>query len=147
MSKYTYLLVILSLLILSCLSCGKFVHDGAAGQRGEAGDIGARGPAGGNGVDGQPGAAGAPGPSGSPGPKGDSGSDASGVTVIKLCPGVTTYPATFTEVAFCIDHKLYATYSANGGFSTEIPPGTYSSNGINSGCTFTVGTNCQVTSL
>lgn len=76
---------------------------------------------------------------------GRDGEDASGVSVVVLCPGTTVYPGTFVEVGFCIDGKLYATYSANGGFSTEIPPGTYSSNGIGNSCTFTVGPNCQVT--
>lgn len=73
------------------------------------------------------------------------GIDANSVSVVVLCPGTTLYPGTFVEVGFCIDGKLYATYSANGGFSTEIPPGTYSSNGIGSSCTFTVGENCNVT--
>lgn len=78
------------------------------------------------------------------GSDGTNGVDATPITVIPLCPGTTTYGTTYVEVAFCIGGKLYATYSANGGFSTEIPPGTYSSNGVNSSCTFTVSANCQV---
>lgn len=80
------------------------------------------------------------------GPQGAPGQDASPVTVVQLCAGTTEYSSsTFVEVAFCVGGKLYGTYSANGGFSTEIVPGSYSSNGINSSCTFTVAENCQVT--
>lgn len=86
------------------------------------------------------------GPTGNDGSDGKDGQDATPVTVVQLCPGTTHYPTTFVEVAFCIGGKLYATYSTHGGFSTEIPPGTYSSNGVGSSCTFTVGANCQVTS-
>ncbi len=85
------------------------------------------------------------GPQGATGPQGNPGSDANSVTVVQLCPGVTTYPSVFSEVAFCIQHRLYATYSDHGGFSTEIVPGAYSSNGINSSCSFTVGLDCLVT--
>lgn len=93
------------------------------------------------------GATGESGPQGPAGPAGADGSNAHSVTVVKLCPNQTTYPSTFTEVAFCIEGKLYATYSANGGFSTEIVPGSYSSNGINSSCSFTVQVNCVVSVL
>ncbi len=110
---------------LTCLGCG-------------------RGPAGPSGADGVS-ITGAKGEVGSTGPQGAPGSDASSVTVVELCPGVTTYPSTFVEIAFCAQGKLYGTYSAHGGFSTELPPGTYSSHGINSDCTFTVGANCMVT--
>lgn len=99
---------------------------------GDTGATGAQGPAGQNGA---PGAVGPTGPQGAP------GQDASGVTVVQLCPGNSNY-GTFVEVGFCIDGKLYATYSTNGGFSTLIAPGTYSSNGINSSCTFTVVSGC-----
>lgn len=91
------------------------------GEKGEAGEVGTTGPAGTN------------------------GQDATPVTVVQLCPGTTIYPTTYVEVAFCIGGKLWATYSANGGFSTEIPPGTYNSNGVGSSCTFTVSSNCEVT--
>lgn len=97
------------------------------------------------GLQGASGVAGLTGPSGAEGPTGANGIDATPVTVVKLCQGVTAYPATFTEVAFCVGGQLYGTYSANGGFSTLLPPGQYNSNGINSTCTFTVAANCQVT--
>lgn len=88
------------------------------------------------------------------GPKGDTGSDgadgrngvdASPVTVVQLCPGTTTYPSTFVEVAFCIQGNLYATYSANGGFSTQLVPGSYNSSTAGSSCTFVVVEGCTVT--
>lgn len=82
-----------------------------------------------------------------PGEKGDPGQDGKDgtvLTIVKLCPGVTVYPSTFVEVAFCVEGKLYGTYSTNGGFSTELPPGTYGSQGVNSSCNFVIGENCQV---
>jgi hypothetical protein len=75
---------------------------------------------------------------------GEDGIDFTGFSIVKLCPGSSVYPSTFVEIAFCYEDTLYATYSANGGFSTEIPPGTYSSAGINSSCTFTVLEGCEV---
>lgn len=87
---------------------------------------------------------GANGLNGSNGSNGKDGVDATPVTVVKLCPGTTTYPSVFVEVAFCVQHKLYAVYSANGGFETEIVPGYYSSNGIGSRCNFTVAPNCGI---
>jgi hypothetical protein len=94
---------------------------------------------------GQDGVNGATGAKGDTGDTGAAGIDASPMTAVKLCPGVTVYPSNFTEVAFCINNKLYGTYSANGGFSTELPPGTYGSNGINSSCNFVIGANCTIT--
>ena len=82
---------------------------------------------------------------GTNGVDGVNGVDGTQVTIVTLCEGVTIYPYVFVEIAYCIDGKLYGTYSANGGFSTEIVPGAYSSNGINSSCSFTVGPNCEVT--
>ncbi len=78
---------------------------------------------------------------------GAAGVDTTPVTEVQLCPNNprTAYAATFSEVALCISDKLYGVYSTNGGFMTEIVPGTYSSNGINSSCTFAVGANCTVT--
>jgi hypothetical protein len=89
---------------------------------------------------------GAPGESivGPQGPAGTNGADGESITVVKLCPGETTYPSKFVEIAFCVQGKLYGTYSANGGFSTELPPGTYGSNGINASCNFAVLTNCGI---
>ena len=64
---------------------------------------------------------------------------------VQFCPNKTTvFPSTFNEVGFCINNSLYAVYSANGGFLSLIPPGHYSSNGINSTCSFTVGNACQI---
>lgn len=97
-----------------------------------------------NGIDGQPGIQGATGTTGPQGDRGPAGEDATPVTMVKLCPGTPVYPTTFIEYAFCIDSQLYATYSANGGFTTLLPPGRYTSNGINSRCDFTVAANCQV---
>lgn len=76
---------------------------------------------------------------------GVAGAPGAAVTPVQLCPGTTTYPSTFTEVAFCISNQLYAVYSANDGFLTLIPPGNYTSNGINSRCNLTVLSNCVVT--
>lgn len=74
------------------------------------------------------------------------GTNGTVVGVVQFCKNpVTTYPSTFNEVGFCINNTLYAVYSANGGFETTVLPGGYSSNGINSSCTFTVGPNCTIT--
>jgi hypothetical protein len=100
--------------------------------------VGPQGPAGETGAQGEKGDKGDQGDTGAPGINGTS------VTVVKLCPGTTTYPSKFVEVAFCINNKLYGTYSANGGFSTELPPGTYGSNGINASCNFVIAANCVV---
>jgi len=67
------------------------------------------------------------------------------VDTVQLCPGTTTYPTEFNEVAVCMSGSLYAVYSANGGFLSEIPQGEYSSDGINASCAFTIGANCTVT--
>lgn len=90
---------------------------------------------------------GIPGPRGEqgvPGLQGPRGSDGTQITVVKLCPGATSYPNVFVEVAMCIDSKLYAVYSANNGFLTYLPPGRYQSNAIGSACSFTVGAGCEV---
>lgn len=115
--------VMLFLLLGAMIGCGK---------KGDKGDPGQRGPDG------------APGLQGLPGAQGPAGIDGTSVTVVKFCPGTTVYPSNFVEIGFCIGGKLYATYSANGGFSTEIPPGTYGSNGINASCNFTVLPNCGI---
>jgi hypothetical protein len=66
--------------------------------------------------------------------------------MVQLCQScVPVYPSTFAEVAFCIGGNLYGTYSANDGFSAELPPGAYSSDGINCSCSFVIGPNCAVT--
>lgn len=78
------------------------------------------------------------------GTNGSNGTNGTSIQQVKFCPGTTTYPSKFIEVGFCVDNKLFAVYSANGGFLTEIPVGYYSSNGINASCSFTVQANCQV---
>ncbi len=120
------------------ISCGQKTIQGPVGPKGSTGITGVTGAAG------LPGNDGTTGPTGPQGQPGVDGTDADSVTIVKLCPQTTTYPSTFVEIAFCVNHKLYGTYSANDGFSTEIVPGTYSSNGINSSCTFIVTENCQV---
>ena len=90
------------------------------------------------------------GPQGTPGasvvgPQGVTGVNGSTVTPILLCSGVTpSYPNTFPEYAICLNNQLYGVYSSQGGFMALLPPGTYTSDGINASCTVTVGLNCQV---
>jgi hypothetical protein len=91
---------------------------------------------------GQQGAQGIPGQS-IVGPAGLNGTP---ITIVQFCPGVTpAYPTTFPEVGLCINEQIYAVYSANDGFLTEIPTGTYTSTAIGSACNFVVGPNCIVT--
>ena len=85
---------------------------------------------------------GAQGSTGSTGPQGPPGTIG---TPVQFCPGTTSYSGEFNEVGFCINGSIYAVYSANDGFLSEVPPGTYTSDGINASCTFTVGPNCEVT--
>ena len=88
------------------------------------------------------GATGQTGATGSQGPAGTSGTI---VTTVQFCPGVTPdYPSTFPESGVCINNVMYGVYSSNGGFLAELPPGEYSSDGINASCTFTVGPDCAV---
>ena len=82
---------------------------------------------------------------GTNGTDGAPGTPGTVVQPVQLCDGVQTYPSTFIESAFCLGGKLYGVYSVNGGFLAELPPGQYSSNGVGSSCTFTIGENCQVT--
>ncbi len=81
---------------------------------------------------------------GPPGPAGLDGADGTVITFVNLCPGVTSYPGVFVEVAMCVNGDLYGVYSANGGFMTYLPPGTYHSNAIGSACNLTIGSNCAV---
>lgn len=78
------------------------------------------------------------------GTNGSNGTNGTVVAPIQFCVGTTVYPSNFEELGFCINNKLYAVYSANNGFLTEIVPGTYQSNAIGNTCTFTVAANCQV---
>ena len=99
-----------------------------------------------NGATGATGLTGSEGPRGEQGIAGSPGLDGTQVTIVQFCPGIVpTYPSNFPEIGFCISNQLYAVYSANDGFLALITPGTYSSNGINASCTFTVGPNCEVT--
>lgn len=68
----------------------------------------------------------------------------SNAQIVQFCPGTTVYPSIFNEVGICTNTNLYAVYSANNGFLTLIPPGTYQSNAIGSSCNFTVYPNCVV---
>ncbi len=111
-----------------------------APQKGDKGDT-VVGPVGERGVPGES----IVGNPGADGQNGSDGVDATPTTIIRLCPGFTQYNSTFVEVALCIQNRLYGVYSANGGFMTEIVPGTYLSEGINNTCTLVVGSNCQVT--
>lgn len=81
---------------------------------------------------------------GATGDQGSAGTPGTVISSVQLCSGTPSYPSKFIEVAFCIDDQLYAVYSANDGFMTLIPPGTYSSNGIGSSCTLTVAAHCVV---
>lgn len=115
-----YLIAVVILMSLS--ACGKDVSyitgaTGATGNRGPAGEVG---------------------PSGTP------GSNAMSWTPVQFCKGTTHYPDTFCEVGYCYEGNIYATYSANDGFSSETPSGIYASNGINCSCTFTISANCAV---
>lgn len=85
------------------------------------------------------------GTNGSNGSNGTNGTNGTVVEPIQFCTGFTqTYPSVFAECGFCINGIMYGVYSANDGFLAELPPGTYSSDGINSSCTFTIGDNCKV---
>jgi hypothetical protein len=83
---------------------------------------------------------------GSNGADGTDGSPGTVVTPMQFCPSsfVQSYPSTFAESGICIDNVMYGVYSANGGFLAALPPGQYSSDGINASCTFTIGANCQI---
>jgi hypothetical protein len=107
----------------------QYVCNGAQGSTGPQGNAGAAG------------ATGAP---GNTGPQGAPGSPGTTISIIQFCSGTTTYPSAFLEIGFCIDNSIYAAYSANDGFLTLVPPGVYSSDGINASCTFTVQPNCVV---
>lgn len=86
------------------------------------------------------GATGSTGSTGATGPAGQSG-----IMIVNLCLGTTSYPTTFVEIGFCIQNKLYAVYSENNGFLVEVPPGYYHSNAHGSSCHFTIQNNCVVT--
>jgi hypothetical protein len=81
---------------------------------------------------------------GSTGQSGTNGTNGTVVTPVQFCANTTTYPTTFSEVGFCIRGNLYAVYSLNDGFLSEIVPGEYESDGVNSSCDFTVSANCVI---
>lgn len=129
-------IMMLSMLVL--IACAKRGDEGIQGIPGVAGPTGAAGSTG------QTGSTGATGSQGPQGDQGIPGAPGSSVTTVQFCPGVTpTYPSTFPEYGICIEGKLYAVYSTNDGFLAEIPDGTYSSDGVNASCTFTV-TGCSI---
>lgn len=115
------------LLTIYCSACGKQPQQG---PQGVSGSIGAQGMTGAQGIKG---------PTGSP------GTDAATVRTVELCPGfVPSYPNSFPEYALCIQGNLWGVYSDHGGFLTELPPGAYSSDGINASCNLLIEANCQV---
>lgn len=75
---------------------------------------------------------------------GTPGNNGTSISPIQFCLGTTTYPNEFNEMGFCVEGNIYAIYSVNGGFMTLIPPGSYSSNAINSSCNFSVENNCVI---
>lgn len=98
-----------------------------------------------NGTNGLNGQDGAQGQTGATGATGHDGVPGTIITTVQFCKGFTqSYPNTFAESGVCINNVMYGVYSANGGFLAELPPGTYSSNGINSSCNFTLTANCGV---
>ncbi len=117
---------LIAVALITALACGTF-----KGEPGTKGEVGASGQ---NGLVGETGA------SGSQGLPGTS------VQPIQLCPPsfVPTYPNIFVEYGLCINNEMWGVYSQNGGFMTKLPPGTYSSNGINASCTFVILPNCVI---
>lgn len=113
---------------------------GPAGPKGNAGGTGATGPTGATGSPGES----TVGPAGPAGPAGSPGTDLTPISVVQFCPGTTSYANEFNEVGYCIGGNLYAVYSANDGFLSEIPPGNYTSDGIGSSCNFTVLPDCEI---
>ncbi len=131
--KITVTLILL-IYVITLTACGTDYTEirQVPGPKGEQGAPGQNGQDGRDGIDGQDGA------------QGPSGADGQPATVVQLCPGTTSYPGVFVEVALCINNELYGVYSANGGFLTKLPQGNYYSNGIGSACNFTVLSNCQI---
>lgn len=78
---------------------------------------------------------------------GTNGTNGTVIKAVQFCAGTPTYPSTFPEIGFQIDGVLYAVYSIPNAFLAVIPPGTYSSNGINSSCSFTVNNDGSITRL
>jgi hypothetical protein len=95
------------------------------------------------GATGPQGATGVVGPIGPPGPSGVNGTVGQPIELCGACEA--SYPQTFPEYGLCINNNLYGVYSQNGGFLSILPPGAYSSDGINCSCAFTIGADCAVT--
>lgn len=109
------ILVVLTFALAACAG-----RDGKDGEPGVAGAVGARGP------------------EGQAGQSGPAGQDGTAVVPVKFCSGQATYPSKFPEYGLCINGQLFAVYSANDGFLTLIPNGSYQSNAIGSSCSFVV---------
>jgi len=151
-------IMLIGMLLTGCSGPkGDIGYTGATGAQGPQGNIGPHGPQGNPGMPGlnaQPctafktnGIATITCPGSAPVSIQDGQNGATGtvITLIQFCSGFTqSYPSTFAEYGLCIDNQLYGVYSANGGFLALLPPGTYSSDGINSSCTFTIGNNCEI---
>lgn len=161
-------LAVLSVLFPTLSSCGKKTTEYVIGQPGPKGDKGDTGPQGPAGIDGVSCTVSpvsrseeAPnggslitcangitlilnGANGQDGEDGRDGTPGTAISAVRLCPGDTVYPSTFIEVAFKFDGKLWAVYSTHGGFMTQLPPGRYSSNGVNSRCDFTVNNDLTI---
>lgn len=122
------------LVILILSACGK-PGVGAAGAKGDSGGVGVQGETGATGDRGLVGITGA------------TGNYGTSITPIQFCPStfIPSYPSVFPEYGICMGGQMFGVYSANGGFWTLLPPGRYSSDGINASCTFTIGSNCAVT--
>lgn len=132
-------LVVLFILLSACTQNEPIIIQGPKGDAGQS-ITGPQGPTGSTGATGQDGQS----IVGPQGPQGDPGAPGTVVTWVQFCQGTTTYPSTYIEGGFCINNNLYAVYSANNGFLVYLPPGNYSSNAINSSCSFTVLPNCQI---
>lgn len=152
-------IIVVLLVMMSAVACkGKDGATGASGSTGVSGNDGVNGrdgndgTSGTNGTNGHDGSNGVDGHDGAPGqsiigpqgPSGAPGVDAPRITIVPLCPGHTSYPGVFIEVALCIEGQLYAVYSKNDGFLTLIPPGGYHSNAVGSACDLNVKPNCEV---
>jgi hypothetical protein len=104
---------------------------------------GSNGAQGAQGISGLQGPVGPSGPQGIPGLNGTNGTQ---IYMVQLCSGFTpTYPSVFPEYIEQIGTKDYGVYSANGGFWSYLPPGYYSSNGINASCSFTINVDGSIT--
>lgn len=136
-----YTLVMMAALVTIVAACrGPQGVQGPLGNTGHAGTNGQDGSNGTNGTDGHDGA------TGPQGPQGPAGHDGTVITPVKFCSETASYPSTFPEYGFCINGSIYAVYSANDGFLTIIPDGTYHSNAVGSACTFTVS-GCTITEI